>query len=189
LNAQKFEKIIFLDRDGVINEDPIGDYVKTWEDFRFIPGALDALQELTGAGFKTVIISSQAGIGDRVYSEQALNDITDKMLAECKKNGVVIRNVYYCLHGKNADCDCRKPKTGLFEQAEREMRFDRNNTFFIGDKFTDVEAGNRFGLRCLFVLTGHGQNDRQKFNQTHKPERIFPSIAEAARYVLGQAGK
>src|SRR3990167_4707751 len=134
------KKVVFIDRDGVINEDPIGDYVKRWEDFRFISGAVSALEKLSQSGFKIVIISNQAGIGDGIYSETALKNITQKMLAKMKKNRIQISGIYYCLHGKEASCNCRKPKTGLFEQAARDISFIPSETYFVGDKVSDVQA-------------------------------------------------
>lgn len=178
------KRIIFLDRDGVINEDPIGDYIKKWEDFHFIPGALEALQRLSQAGFEIVIVSNQAGIGDGVYSENALNEITENILKECTRHEIRISRFYYCLHGKNADCDCRKPKIGLFRKAAQDLAFHPKSTYFIGDKVADVEAGNRFGLRTLFVLTGHGKTDQNRLEGATQPEQIFPSIVEASDYVL-----
>lgn len=183
------EKIIFVDRDGVINEDKIGDYITRWEDFRFIPGAVEALKKLSSTGFRIIIVSNQAGIGDGVYSESALNHITKQMLRELRSKKIRISKVYYCLHGKTAGCGCRKPETGLFRKARKDFKFDPRQTFFIGDKVTDVLAGGRFGLRSLFVLTGHGQNDREKLDAIGKPEGIFPSLKEAADYATSHSGQ
>ena len=183
MNDRK-EKFIFIDRDGVINEDPIGDYVKKWEEFRFISGALEALKQLTRAGFEIIVVSNQAGVGDGVYPESALNEITTNMVNECKRHGIRISRVYYCLHGKTAGCDCRKPKTGLLKKASQDFSFDTRNTYFIGDKAADIQAGNTFGLRTIFVLTGHGKTDKTHLDDTRRPEQILPSIVEATHYVL-----
>ncbi len=179
-------KVVFIDRDGVINEDPIGDYIKRWEDFRFIPGAIDGLKRLRKQGFEIVILSNQAGIGDGVFKERALRDITKKMLTELEGSGIEVKGIYYCLHGKEADCDCRKPKIGLFKQAARDIPFDPAKTYFIGDKFTDVQAGKNFGMKTIFVLTGHGIHDQSKLTAGNQPEKIFPSLKEAAEYVAKQ---
>ena len=180
-------KVVFVDRDGVINEDPIGDYVKRWEDFRFIGGAVNALKRFNQAGFKIIIVSNQAGIGDGVYTEKTLNGITTSMLKELKREGVNIQRIYYCLHGKEANCECRKPKTGLFQKAANDISFEPSQTFFIGDKASDIEAGRNFGLRTVFVLTGHGQNDKNKLSKNDPPEAIFPSLKEAADYIVEKA--
>lgn len=178
-------KTIFIDRDGVINEDPIGDYVKRWEDFRFIPGVIQALKQLTDHDFEIVIISNQAGIGDGIYSKAALEEITEGMKKELNRNGVRLRGIYYCLHGKEENCDCRKPKTGLFRQATKDIDFNPSETFFIGDKVSDIQAGRDFGLRTLFVLTGHGTQDQFRLKEGERPEEIFSSLKEAVDYVIG----
>ena len=183
------EKVVFIDRDGVINEDPIGDYVKTCQDFRFMPGVIRALKRLTGSDFQIVIISNQAGVGDGEYTEEALNAITKNMISELKDNGIPVRGVYYCTHGKNAGCECRKPEVGLFKQAARDIKFNRFETYFIGDKISDVQAGHSFNLKTLFVLTGHGATDRTKIDNQNPPEGIFPSLKEAVDYVLSQGKK
>ena len=170
----------------MINEDPIGDYIKSWEEFRFIPGAVSALKSLAKRGFEIVIVSNQAGVGDGAFDEAALRDITRKMLAQLKQSDVPIRNVYYCLHGKEDGCNCRKPKTGLFEQAARDIVFDPKRTYFIGDKLTDIQAGKNFGMKTIFVLTGHRSYDRHKLKVGDQPEKIFPSLKEAAEFVAAQ---
>lgn len=185
LKKQENRKVIFVDRDGVINEDLIGDYIKKWEDFRFIPGAIKALQQLTKAGYGIVIISNQAGIGDGFYTQAALDDITRKMLLEFKNKSIRIDGIYYCPHGKEAGCECRKPKTGLLVRAAKEIRFNPKETYFVGDKATDMAAGKKFGLKNLFVLTGHGSIDQPKLTAELTPEKIFPSIREAADYIVG----
>lgn len=186
IKNQKQSKIVFIDRDGVINEDLIGDYIKRWEEFEFIPGTIESLKKLSDQGYEIVIISNQAGIGDGAYTEDALNQVTHKMLDALKQNSVDVKGVYYCLHGKDAGCECRKPKPGLFKQAAREIQFDPSKTYFIGDKATDVEAGKRFGLKTIFVLTGHGTIDQSKLVDGLTPDQILPSMKEAADYILSK---
>ena len=177
-------KIIFIDRDGVINEDPIGDYVKTWREFRFLPEVLKSLRRLTNAGYRIVIISNQAGIGDGAFSKKSLDQITGNMLLRMKKSGIAIHGIYYCLHGKQANCGCRKPKTGLFKQAATDIPFDPRKTFFIGDKATDVMAGKRFHLKTAFVLTGHGASDLKKLGRQLKPDLIANDLSRAVNSLL-----
>lgn len=173
--------IVFIDRDGVINVDPIGDYVKTWEDFHFEKGALEALKKISDLGLEIILISNQAGVGDGAYPESALWDIHCKMLEEFKKNGIMIRATHYCLHGKQAGCHCRKPETGLFEEAVKGLPYDPQKTYFIGDKATDVEAGKRFGIKTIFVRTGHGRCDEEKLTGKLKPDYIVNSLADTVK--------
>ncbi len=144
------QKIIFIDRDGVINVDPIGDYIKRWEDFKFEKGALETLKAISEAGYEIIIISNQAGVGDGVFTEEALNNIHQNMVKVFRDNGVNYHSAQYCLHGKKAGCACRKPEIGLFKKAVENIEFDSSKTFFIGDKATDMEAGKRFGVRTIF---------------------------------------
>lgn len=178
------DKVVFLDRDGVINVDLIGDYIKHWEEFRFEEGAVDALKRLTEAGYKIVVISNQAGIGDGIFAEDALWDIHRKMLGELEKNGAKVHAAYYCLHGKEAGCSCRKPETGLFEQAARTLKFDKAKTYFVGDKATDIEAGRRFGLKTIFVRTGHGKKDEMKLTGEVVPDYRFNRLSDALEVLV-----
>lgn len=177
-------KIVFIDRDGVINVDPIGDYIKSWEEFRFEKGALSALKKICDAGFEIFLISNQAGVGDGVFSEEALWDIHDKMLAELKKNGISIKAAFYCLHGKQAGCSCRKPEIGLFKKAVEGISYNPDKTFFVGDKASDVQAGKRFGLKTIFLRTGHGQFDEVKLKGEMKPDYVFDHLEQAVKVLI-----
>ena len=160
-NSKPSQKVVFVDRDGVINWDPVGDYIKHWKHFRFLPGVIPSLKKLSDQNFRIILISNQAGIGDGEYTEAALRDITLNMLQKLEQKKVKIDSVYYCLHGKKEGCTCRKPKTLMFRLASKNISYVKNKTFYIGDKATDVEAGKRFGLKTIMVLTGHGFKDRR----------------------------
>lgn len=191
----KEDKVVFVDRDGVINEDRIGDYIKTWEEFRFHRGVVAGLKRLTGAGFKIILISNQAGVGDGVYSEAQLKKVHEKMLEAFsaaggpasggREVGIKIHRSYYCLHGKNEGCDCRKPKVGLFLQAEQNgLRIAKSKTYFIGDKVTDIEAGKNYGLRTILVRTGYGRQDEKLCKGRLKPDWVVDKFEEAVSRVL-----
>lgn len=177
-------KIIFIDRDGVINVDPVGDYIKRWEDFRFEEGALEGLKLLSQKGYDIIVISNQAGIGDKAYPESELWRIDTNMIDVFKKNGIRFRSSHYCRHGKSKGCKCRKPGTGLFEEAVKGISFERSQTFFIGDKISDMEAGKRFGLKTIFVLTGHGKYEKDRLGGGPQPDFICDSLLDAARKVV-----
>lgn len=173
-------RIIFIDRDGVINRDPIGDYVKSWKEFRFEAGALEALKRIANRGYEIIVISNQAGIGEGVFPEESLWDIHRNMLKAFERHGIHIRSVHYCLHGKQAGCGCRKPETGLFQEAVKGIEYNPEETFFVGDKATDIEAGKRFGLRTIFVRTGHGRFDEPKLKGPLKPDFLVDNLLQAA---------
>ncbi len=176
-------KILFIDRDGVLHHD-LGDYVKQWKDFKFIPGVLESLARLKQTGFQTVIVSNQAGVGDGLFSKDDLDKITRQMLNEIRSRGGEISAVYYCIHGKAAGCDCRKPKTGLFRQAAQHFHFIPSQTFFIGDKISDIKAGKDFGMRTIMVLTGYGNAHRQKVAPETVPDFTCIDFNEAVEVVL-----
>ena len=163
------DKVIFIDRDGVINVDLMG-YVEKTEDFRFEEGAISALKKLYETGYKIIVISNQAGVGDGVFTEKACWAVHQHMLGELAKEGIDIFSAHYCLHGKTAGCKCRKPEIGLFKDAEKRIQFDKSKTFFIGDKATDIQAGKAFGIKTAFVRTGHGRTDEKKFKGEILPE-------------------
>lgn len=180
------EKVVLIDRDGVINVDLMGDYVKSVEEFAFESGAIEAMRLLNDAGYKIVIISNQAGIGDGVFTQNALDDVQQHMLSELNKNGVHVAATFYCLHGKNEGCGCRKPATGLFEQAEKQIAFNSADTFFIGDKATDIQAGKAYGLKTLFVRTGHGVDDEGKLTGELIPDIKAENLLEGVRLLLAE---
>ena len=175
--------VIFIDRDGVINVDPIGDSIKSWKNFKFEAGSLEALKKITALGFEIIIISNQAGIGDKVYPEHQLWDIHKNMLALFVKEGIRVSAGIYCLHGKDAGCHCRKPQVGLFEEAARRVSFNRSKTFFIGDKISDVLAGKRFGLKTIMVLTGHGKYEETQAVGLMKPTFKAKNLLDAVGYL------
>lgn len=181
--AGAMQKIIFIDRDGVINVDPIGDYVKSWAEFKFEKGALEALKILSDRGYEIILISNQAGIGEGVFSKEALEDIHRRMLGVFAEQGIQIRSTHFCLHGKNTGCNCRKPETGLFKEAVQGLEYDPRQTFFIGDKATDVEAGVRFGIKTIFVRTGHGLLDEPKLGGRFKPDFAADSLFDAVKFL------
>jgi len=128
-------------------------------------------------------VSNQAGVGDGVFSETALQEVHAGMMKAFEDQGIKIRSTHYCLHGKQAGCGCRKPETGLFNEAVKGLDYDPNSTFFIGDKATDVEAGKRFGLRTIFVRTGHGKADESKLTDKLKPDFIEDNLRLAVRHL------
>ena len=125
-------KAVFIDRDGVINKDPGGwtkhNYVTKWAEFKFLPGALDALKKLNNNGIKAILISNQAGVNKGYFSKKELDEVTDKMLLEIRRNNGNVEDVYYCVHKEEDNCNCRKPKTGLLEKAAGRYGLKLNKT-------------------------------------------------------------
>jgi len=156
----KKNKVIFLDRDGVINYDE--NYVHLIEDFRFIEEVFDACLRFIDAGYQIVIITNQAGIGRGYYSENDFKVLNNWMLTEFKKQGIDILGVYYCPHHSEyaigdylQDCECRKPEPGMLIKAMVDHNIDMSSSLLVGDKLSDIKAGRLAGVqRCFFVETG-----------------------------------
>ena len=176
-------KIVFIDRDGVINVD-LWRYVESWDEFRFEEGAIEALKSLTDHGIDIIIISNQAGVGDGVFSEAAMWDVHEKMVQAMGKHGILIYGAQYCTHGKKDNCDCRKPKPGLLERAVEGMAFDRKATFFVGDKLSDIEAGKNFGIGTILVRTGYGRECENKLPRDLQPDHIVDDLTDAVPIIL-----
>jgi histidinol-phosphate phosphatase family protein len=151
-NFLKPRKVIFLDRDGVINKKmPMGDYVRNWDEFEFLPGAIEAMRVLTENGYEIYVISNQAGIGRGLMTEGDLFEIHKSMEAELAKRGAKIAAIYYCPHGWNDGCLCRKPKPGMLFRAAIDHQIDLPNTIFVGDDERDGEAGRAAGCRTILL--------------------------------------
>ena len=149
---------VFLDRDGVINSDT--GYVNQWSEFVFLPGAIEAMQRLSRAGYALIVVTNQSGIARGYYSEQDFATLTQHMRHELSQQGVSIAGVYYCPHhvdGITADyrkaCSCRKPAPGLLLRAIEDHNIDARRSVFVGDKASDMKAGTNAGIAQRFHVT------------------------------------
>jgi D-glycero-D-manno-heptose 1,7-bisphosphate phosphatase len=179
-------KVVFIDRDGVINVD-LWKYVEHWKEFRFEKGVLEALKTLSEKGFDIFIISNQAGVGDGIFSEAAMWQVHEKMVAAMAKRDIKIKGARYCIHAKKAKCDCRKPKTQLLEKAVLNLNFDREKTYFVGDKASDLEAGKNFGVRTILVRTGYGKKTEKELTKKLQPDHIVDDLRAAVPIILKAA--
>ena len=179
-------KIVFLDRDGVINEFPgNGNYVTKLKSLQFLPGSLDAIRYLTEEGYKIFVISNQAGVGKGVYTKKKLNLINNKLIKSVQAAGGWITKVYYCIHPSDADCECRKPQTGNFERAIQSVNKRLHSVkgyFFVGDTKSDVLAGFNAKLRTILVLSGRA-NRREVKKWGIKPDYIVKNLKAATRII------
>ncbi len=147
-------KIIFLDRDGVINKrPPKADYVKKWEEFEFLPGAIEGMELLSQNGYEIYLISSQAGIARGMMTRADLDTIHDNMQKKLNERGVAMNGIYVCPHGWDEGCNCRKPKPGLLYQAANEHYFDATKAVLIGDDPRDIEAGVAAGCSTTLMTS------------------------------------
>lgn len=162
-------KVVFLDRDGVINVEK--NYLYKIEDFEFVDGVIPALKSLQSIGFSFVIVTNQAGIGRGYYTEEQYHTLTRYYLDILEREGVEVLKVYFCPHhplngiGKYLmHCSCRKPNSGMLLEAQKEFSIDMSNSLMFGDKVSDIIAGKNAGVgKCYLVRSGHpfSESDRQ----------------------------
>ena len=147
-------KTIFLDRDGVINKDI--NYLHKIDDFKFIDGVFNACLYFQSLGYKIIIITNQSGISRGYYTESDYQKITQWMLNQFKYKNINILDIFHCPHGPDSNCDCRKPKPGMFLKAKAKHNTDMEKSWMIGDKERDIIAANSAGIdNTILVRSGH----------------------------------
>jgi D-glycero-D-manno-heptose 1,7-bisphosphate phosphatase len=175
---------IFLDRDGVINENH-PDYVKSWSEFRFLPGSKEAIAILTHAGHRIVVCTNQAGIARGIVSRDTVEEIHSRMVVEITKEGGGIERIYYCPHGKDENCFCRKPRPGMLLRARDELGIDVHDAVFIGDSISDIRAAIAAGVYPFLVLTGLGREHLHECcHEALEPFHIAERLKHAAEMIL-----
>tara|TARA_B100000965_G_C19490180_1_gene712638 strand:+ start:75 stop:575 length:501 start_codon:yes stop_codon:yes gene_type:complete len=143
---------LFLDRDGVINNKIEGAYVRSFSEFKFIEGALHAVSKLSNVFNRIIIVTNQQGIGKGLMSEADLQNLHSQMLENIFKYGGKIDRIYHCPHLEEADCQCRKPRGGMIQQAVIDFpEIIIENSFLVGDSHSDIQAGESMGLRTAKV--------------------------------------
>ncbi len=177
-------KTVFLDRDGVINENR-PDHVKSWDEFVFLPGALTSLRRLRTQGWRVIVVTNQAIIHRHIVPQTVVEDINGRMLETVETAGGVIDAVLYCPHAADEGCDCRKPKPGLLLQAARLFDLRLSECYLVGDAFTDIAAGQAAGCATVLVQTGRGRQQlgspaARQFQHYH----VTPNLPSAVNWLI-----
>ena len=171
-------KTIFLDRDGVINKEV--NYLHKIEDFEFVEGVFKACQYFQTLGYKIIIITNQSGIARGYYNENDFSHLNDWMLSKFKERKVNILDVFHCPHEPKLGCDCRKPRPGMFLNAQKKYDINMKKSWMIGDKETDIAASNAAGIKkTILVRSGHSIdeiNSNSKF--------IIDSIKDSTEVIV-----
>jgi histidinol-phosphate phosphatase family protein len=175
------ERFVLLDRDGVINRRIVGGYVTAWEEFQFLPGALEGLALLARRGVSALIISNQACVGKGLLAPEMLQQITRLFVKQIEDRGGRIGGVYYCPHRPEEGCGCRKPKPGLLFHAQMAHGFRFSETYLIGDSPSDMATARAVG--CPGLLIAEDGVAREPMPMA-PPEWVFPDLAEAARFII-----
>jgi D-glycero-D-manno-heptose 1,7-bisphosphate phosphatase len=185
---------VFLDRDGTINEE-VG-YLDRLEKLKIFPNAARAIRALNESGLMAIVISNQAGVARGFFTEEFVISANDLMQATLKKSGAKIDKFYYCPHhpteGKGKylqNCECRKPAPGMLLQAARDFGIDLRSSYFIGDRFLDMETARRVGAKGILVKTGYGDQLLQddgpdKATAENRPDFVAADILEAVLWIL-----
>lgn len=169
---------IFLDRDGVINVDK--NYVHKIKDLEFYEDAIAALKIFLEKGYRLFIVTNQSGIGRGYYKEEDYLNVRDDLHRRLDKQGIKITEEKFCPHSPNEECKCRKPSPAMINDLIEKYLVDRDSSYMVGDKTSDIKAGKEAGLKTILVLTGKGGKDKQ-YDVT--PDYICESLADAGKII------
>ncbi|MBL7147219.1 MAG: HAD-IIIA family hydrolase [Nanoarchaeota archaeon] len=187
-NSENKRRAIFMDRDGVINEEI--DLLHKIEDFRFLPNVCKAIKKINESGFLAIMVTNQSVVARNLCSIEQLEEIHKKMETLLGKENAKFDAIYYCPHHPDKgypeenpkykiECDCRKPKIGMVKLAEKEFNIDLKNSFFIGDSFLDILCGKNAGMTTVGVKTGFGCKDTKV-----KPDYFFEDLNESINFII-----
>ena len=175
---------VFLDRDGVINENR-ADHVKNWSEFKFLPGAIEAVARFTRAGVRVFVITNQAIINRGLATTDVVDLLNRRMVQELERHGGHVHAVAYCPHRPDEQCGCRKPQPGLLIDLASRYGVDLRRSVIIGDALSDLEAGRAAGCRTLLVLSGRGRDQlAQALALGLGPFEVAADLSDAAELLL-----
>ncbi len=185
------EKVIFLDRDGTMNEEV--NYLYRKEDLRILEGVPEAIAALRNAGYRIVVVTNQAGVARGYYQEQDVDNLHAYLNEILALKGAQVDHFFFCPHHPvhgigdyKRVCHCRKPETGMFEMAEQFYAIDKAHSWMIGDKLIDVEAGRNYGVHTVLVGTGYGAEEQKKCSADPPYDYYAGTLWQAACRILGK---
>jgi D-glycero-D-manno-heptose 1,7-bisphosphate phosphatase len=178
------DKLVILDRDGVVNVDS-DQFIKHPDEWKAIPGSLEAIAQLNQAGYRVVIATNQSGVGRGLFDMVTLNAIHEKMMDALSRVGGRIEAIFFCPHAANVGCECRKPAIGLFVEISQRYSIPLSHVPCIGDSLRDLQAADTVGGQPILVRTGKGE---KTLATGGLPEgtRIFDDLAEAVREIIAE---
>ena len=180
------KKVIFLDRDGVINHDS-PDYIKNWDEFEFLPGSLEALRLLSEAGYQLILITNQSIIHRGMVPLRVLEHTHAQLKKTVAAAGGKIADIFFCPHRPDENCACRKPKPGMIQQACRRYGIDPIDTVMIGDSAKDILCGHHAGCgTTILVHTGNGIAAEKELAAQIHPSFVAADLLAAAHIIFRQ---
>ena len=179
------KKIVFLDRDGVINRDS-SNYIKSRAEFEFLPKSVSAIKHLTLNGFTVIIITNQSAINRKMISRQDLETIHTLMTSDVESGGGKIKDIFFCPHTPDDGCDCRKPEPGLIFQAQMRYGIELSKAVMVGDSAKDIECARNAGCgHAVLVRTGNGiQAEKILAEKKIFPDHVAEDLYEAALWLV-----
>ncbi|UCD33841.1 MAG: D-glycero-beta-D-manno-heptose 1,7-bisphosphate 7-phosphatase [Desulfobacterales bacterium] len=178
-------KTVFLDRDGVINKDS-SEYIKSWAEFEFLPGSLEAIRQLTLNQFEIIIITNQSAVNRKLITKGNLEYLHNRLHKAVASKGGQIRDIFFCPHTPEEACTCRKPKTGLIYRAQQKHQIDLASSAMVGDSAKDIECARNAGCRyAILVKTGNGIEAVNILNnKAIHPDFVAQDLLDAANWIL-----
>ena len=187
MSEKGYRPAVFLDRDGVINIDPV-EFVTRPEELELLPSSAKAIARFNAAGVPVLVCSNQSGVAKGLYTLKTLEQISKRLQEMLQEYGAHIDAFYYCPHDDADGCDCRKPKPGLLLQAAREHAIALERSVFVGDSWRDVVAGRAAGVKTVLVLSGHVKPEMLDSPEmkNHPPDHVAPDLQGATEWILDQ---
>lgn len=180
-------KTIVLDRDGVINADS-DHYIKSPQEWHPIPGSLEAIAMLHNNGYRVAVATNQSGLARGLFDEIALSNIHQTMAAQVEAAGGFIEGVFYCPHGPDEGCSCRKPGVALLEQIEAEFQCVLRGAYFVGDSLKDLQAATAYQMQPVLVRTGKGSETETQLSASGlKSVPVFDNLRQAVKELVCQS--
>jgi len=175
-------RLVILDRDGVINEDSDA-FIKSPQEWRPLPGSLEAIARLTQAHYHVLVVTNQSGISRGLFDLDTLHQIHARMQLELAHKGGRIDAIYYCPHAPDDGCQCRKPKAGMFRDLATRLKIGLDNVAAIGDSRRDLQAAQAVNARPILVRTGKGRDTEQ---QGVEGTEVYDDLAAAVDQLLAE---
>jgi D-glycero-D-manno-heptose 1,7-bisphosphate phosphatase len=187
-------RAVFMDRDGTISEE-VG-YINHPSRFRLFPYAKEAIKLLNDNGWLAVVITNQAGVARGYFPEAMIETVHQHLEEELRSEGARVDGIYYCAHHPSVgeppyrqDCDCRKPKPGLINQAAKDLDIELEQSWMIGDRYSDIELAHNAGVRAALVLSGYGRGEweNQRDEWKYQPDLIADDLLNAVASIAGKS--
>lgn len=183
-------RAVFLDRDGTISAE-VG-YINHLSRFQIYPYTAQAIRLLNESGWLAILVTNQAGVARGYFQEELVKAVHEHLQKELESEGARLDGIYYCAHHPTVgqppyrlDCDCRKPKPGLVKRATSDLDIDLQNSWMIGDRFSDIELARNAGLKAAFVLSGYGKGEWefQRGGWQLQPDLVAEDLLEAVKAI------